>query len=119
MSEWTARHDDSKIPQRVGSAQVVSLGSGGSSAKSLVTEARKSERVLIRRPHFEYVPQRGNYIDRSNEVNSRVVSGCDRRVAPIVSTFWTNGHATLIALGCSSTANSFYYYQVMVNNTQA
>ena len=78
MSESTARDDDSKIPPRVRSAQVVSLGSYSSSAKSPITQARKSERVPIRRPHFEYVPQRGNHFDRCKKSNSRVVGGCHR-----------------------------------------
>jgi hypothetical protein len=75
MSEWTARHDDSKILQRVRSAQVVSLGSYGSSAKSPVTETRKSDQ--IRRPHLEYIPQRGNYFDNFScavlLVNRRII----------------------------------------------
>ena len=108
MSEWTARHDDSKIPQRVRSAQVVSLGSYASSAKPPVAEARKSEWVQMRR-------------HTSNPLNVGIVSigalnrireswaGATERVAPIVSTLWTNGHATLLVLCCSSAANYFYY----------
>jgi hypothetical protein len=76
MSEWTARHDDSKILQRVRSAQVVRLGSYGMSAKSPVTDTRKSDQ--IRRPHFELLPRRGNYFDRCKESNSRVVGRCHR-----------------------------------------
>ena len=89
MSEWTARHDDSKIPQHVRSERVVTLGSCGSSAKLPVTEARNPDRVPIR-AHFEYVPNEETIsIGAMNRIRESW-AGATERAAPIVSTFWTS-----------------------------
>ena len=92
MSESTARDDDSKIPQRVRSAQVVSLGSYASSAKPPVAEARKSDRVQIRRHTSNMSHNVGTIsIGAMNRIRESG-AGATEPVAPIVSSFvdkWT------------------------------